>query len=462
MAEVVGGGRPEVRDAEVLIERPDGSRVTVIVNIVSLKNDRKEVTGAINCFYDITERKHAEEALDLARKQAETANRSKDRFLAVLSHELRTPLTPVLARLALMKRDPSLASSLRGGLEVIRRNVEMEARLIDDLLDMTRLARGQLKLQMERVDVHDKIHAALAIYECDLNARKQTISVELRAENHFVRGDGVRLQQIFWNLIGNAVKYTAEGGHIAVRSENIAGEGEGSVRIEVSDDGIGIAPDVMGRIFDPFEQGEQTLTRRYGGLGLGLSISRSLVERHGGTLVAHSNGKGTGSTFTVQLAAASAPKDEPCDAPIREIKSAAAEPAGTSAHLEHHRILLVDDNLDTLRVMARLLRMNGHQVITADSVTSALAEGRERIDLLITDIGLPDGTGWELMRQLCQRGLRRGIAISGFSTDEDYRRSRDAGFGEHLCKPINPEDLEQAIQRAWGEVRENADAPVRI
>ena len=408
---------------------------------------------------NITERRRGEiERNDLllreqkARAEAEAANRRKDQFLAVLSHELRTPLTPVLARLELMKREPNLGATFKNGLQMIRRNVELEARLIDDLLDITRLARGQLKLHPETIDAHDKIRAAVEIYQGDITARSQTIHLQLDAPDHFVLADGVRLQQVFWNLLGNAVKYTPEGGHITIRSSMESHNGHAALlRVRFRDNGIGIDPEVMRRLFDSFEQGEQTLTRRYGGLGLGLSISRNLIEMQGGTLTAESAGIGQGATFTVELPTVPAPVvsavPEVLLKPEADSERSTATPSPATAV---QRILLVDDNEDTLRVMARLLRLNGHQVVTADSVNTAIQAAGEPFDLLISDIGLPDGTGWELMRELRRRGPVRGIALSGFSMDEDIRRSHEVGFIEHLCKPIMPDELEQAILRAAG------------
>lgn len=436
---------------EMHLHRADGTSIIAQVSTSRLLNDDGTYAGELAVITDVTERRTIEtERQELLRREqraradAEAANRRKDQFLAVLSHELRTPLTPVLARLSLLKREPGLSAVAKNGLEMIRRNVELEARLIDDLLDVTRLARGQLKLHLETVDAHEILRNALAIYEEDIARKRQQLDLHLDADEHFVRADSVRLQQVFWNLISNAVKYTPEGGIIAVRTEDDSGEsrnGSGRsqphLRVMVKDSGIGIDPNVMPRIFDPFEQGEQTLTRRYGGLGLGLSISRSLMQMHGGSLTAESHGAGEGATFIVEIptvagAVRAAPRPKPTEGP-------AAEP---------QRILLVDDNEDTLRVMARLLRLSGHKVVTADSLNAAVSAADQPFDLLITDIGLPDGTGWELMNQLRQRGPVRGIAISGFSMDEDVRRSEAAGFVEHLSKPINPDDLDRAIRRA--------------
>lgn len=445
---------------EFRFRRKDGVDLFAHLSTNSILGEKGEYQGALAMVSDITERRRSEtERNDLllreqkARAEAETANRRKDQFLAVLSHELRTPLTPVLARLELMKREPNLGATFKNGLQMIRRNVELEARLIDDLLDMTRLARGQLKLHPETVDAHDKILAALEFYQGDITARSQTIHLQLDAPDHFVLADGVRLQQVFWNLLGNAVKYTPEGGHITISSSMESHNGHAALlRVRFSDNGIGIDPEVMRRLFDSFEQGEQTLARRYGGLGLGLSISRNLIQMQGGTLTAESAGIGQGATFTVELPTVPAPVAPALpDVLLKPESDAERSTTLLSPASAVQRILLVDDNEDTLRVMARLLRLNGHQVVTADSVNSAMQAAGEPFDLLISDIGLPDGTGWELMRELRRRGPVRGIALSGFSMDEDIRRSHEVGFIEHLCKPIMPDELEQAILRAAGQ-----------
>jgi PAS domain S-box-containing protein len=441
--------RGERDEHDFRFRKKDGSDFFGYLATNPIMGDNGEYLGALAMISDITGRRLAErEKAELlmreqkARAEAEAANRRKDQFLAVLSHELRTPLTPVLARLGLMKLEPDLGPAMRSGLEMIRRNVELEARLIDDLLDTTRLARGQLKLQLETIDAHVQLLAAVEIYEAEAAARKLLTTLDLKASSHHVKADSIRLQQIFWNLLGNAVKYTPPGGTLIIRSTNRRQGDVELLTVEFIDNGIGIDPEVMPRLFDPFEQGEQTLTRRYGGLGLGLSITRTLVTMHGGTVTATSAGKGLGSTFIVELptiaaAVATMPLDTQPAAPPPLMPSAAVR-----------RILLVDDNEDTLTVIAQTLRHGGHEVITANSVRTALAAAAQPFDLLISDIGLPDGTGWELMRELCSRGPVRAIALSGFSMNEDIRRSREAGFLEHLCKPVMPDELEQAIYRA--------------
>jgi signal transduction histidine kinase len=256
--------------------------------------------GAI--VIDITDRKRHNRELAQAKELAEAANRSKDRFLAVLSHELRTPLTPVLMAVQSLQEEGQTSPELRGLLSMIRRNVELEARLIDDLLDLTRIAKGKLQLHLETADAHELLCSALEICRGEIDAKRLSVTVELAAARHVVHADPARLQQVFWNLINNAVKFTPAGGRLWVRSFDGDGDDGDRLVTEVSDSGIGIEPETLPRIFDAFEQGEGTVTRRFGGLGLGLAICRALVRMHWGVITAHSAGTGQGATFTVSLA----------------------------------------------------------------------------------------------------------------------------------------------------------------
>ena len=436
MAEVVSGKIPAVRDAEVVIERPDGSRVTVVVNILPLKNDRNGVTGAINCFYDITDRKQAENALDMAREEAETANRSKDRFLAVLSHELRTPLTPVALTIAAMELDPDLPFRLREDVAMIRRNVELEAKLIDDLLDLSRVTSGKLRLQLQPTSAHILLRQVAESSARDTSGKRLNVSLDLNAVHDQVSADPARLQQVFWNVLRNAIKFTPEGGSISVRSKN---DGHGNLRLEVSDTGTGIPPDVLPRIFDAFEQGDLKTTRHFGGLGLGLAICKAVVEMHGGTIWAASEGTGKGATFTIEL-------------PTVEVEQARLEPPESEADaVGRFRVLLVEDHPDTVRALSRLLGKSGYRVKTADSIASALQlAASEPFDIVVSDIGLPDGTGYELMEQMSDRYGIKGIALSGYGMEEDIRRSIEAGFADHVVKPVDLERLKSVMRHVVG------------
>jgi PAS domain S-box-containing protein len=443
MAEVVSGKIPQVRDAEVLIERPDGSQVTVIVNILPLKNDRKEVTGAINCFYDITERKHAEVALDVAREQAENANRSKDRFLAVLSHELRTPLTPVIMTVAAMDMNPDLTPAVRNDIAMIRRNVELEIKLIDDLLDLARVTTGKLRVNMEAVEVNSAVRHVCETCRPYILEKAIRLHCDLPGETPFVEADPARLQQVLWNLLRNAAKFTPDHGDIYVSAVEVAG---GRVRIEVRDTGIGIASDVLPRIFDAFEQGDASITRQFGGMGLGLAISKALIEIHHGTIRADSKGQDRGSIFAVELPALA----------YEKIPKAQPHQASTEVNGEKLRVLVVEDHPDTAEVFARFLGASGHMVRTAHTVAAALRlAAAERFDVIVSDIGLPDATGYELMKKIKDLYPIKGIAMSGYGMEEDLRKSREAGFSDHIVKPANIVELERSIRRIvlGGEVK---------
>ena len=380
----------------------------------------------------ITERNRTQVALEQQKDAVEAANRTKDNFLAMLSHELRTPLTPVMAALDTLEADGSRSSGSKNSLAMIRRNVELESQLIDDLLDLTRIAKDKLQLRFGPLDSHEVINNVVEICRPEAQARNLTLQLNLRAGAHHVLGDAAKYQQIVWNLLKNAIKFTAENGEITISSSNPEPQ---LLAIAVHDTGIGIEPEVMNRIFDPFEQGERAFQRRYGGLGLGLAISKSLAQAHGGTLIARSEGHDRGSTFILTM------KTVP--APPRIVKLTSPVPESRPL-----RILLVDDHQDTCVALERLLVRRGHLVAAAHNVRSAMeTAARNSFDLLISDIALPDGTGTELMTYLHAISRIPGIAISGFGMNGDIEKSIDAGFAEHLVKPVKMENLEAAIDR---------------
>jgi PAS domain S-box-containing protein len=401
---------------------------------------------------DISARKRAEEArreteaslrsaaeeLKRMKEVAEAANHAKDHFLAVLSHELRTPLTPVLTTVQLLERRANLPADLREPLAMIRRNVALEARLIDDLLDLTRIARGKLELYFQPADVHELLRQVLEICAPDIHAKRIGVTTELLAHRRRVQADPARLQQVFWNLVKNAVKFTPAGGHVTLAT----GDGpEGTVRVRIADNGVGIDAGMLPQIFDAFEQGGQDVTRLFGGLGLGLAISKALVDLHGGAITAESAGRGLGATFTLTLAAT---------APDPAAASALPAPPAETAGHAGLRILLVEDHADTREALADLLRMYGHEVTVAGSLAAALAlAATERFDLVVSDLGLPDGSGLDLMPQI--RALSpydvKGICLTGYGMEEDIRKSREAGFLAHLTKPVNFQELAAVLAR---------------
>jgi len=370
-------------------------------------------------------------AAQKALSEAERANHAKDRFLAMLSHELRTPLTPVLTSIFEVESDEQISSEVRDSLQVIRRNVELEARLIDDLLDLTRISKGKLQLSLEYVDAHVLLRSALDICQSEIKNKKLKVETELDATKVNLRADPARLQQIFWNLIKNAVKFTPKRGQLTLRTSD---EVDGRLRVSITDTGIGIDSETLPKVFNAFEQGERSGT---GGLGLGLAITKALVETHGGQITAESAGEGRGATFT-----ASFPLAEPASpATTRNV----SVPGGARKSM---RILLVEDHEDTNRSLTNLLRRRGYQVQSADSISSALeCAANGSFDLLISDIGLPDGTGIELMERLGTEHSLTGIALTGFGMEDDIRRSRDVGFSEHLVKPVDLNKLDAVIQK---------------
>jgi signal transduction histidine kinase len=391
---------------------------------------------AIALAAGMSERRRAEAAIEQQRATVEAANRTKDNFLAMLSHELRTPLTPVIAALDALESTPSQTDEAKASFAMIRRNVELESQLIDDLLDLTRIAKDKLQLKFDEVDVHQAVQDVAQICEMEASARKLRIHSNLRAGAHHVSADSAKLQQIIWNLLKNAIKFTGESGDITIASSNPSPQ---VLVVTVRDTGIGIEPDLMKRIFDPFEQGDRSFQRRFGGLGLGLAISKSLAKAHGGTLTAKSEGPGRGSTFALTLNTVPAPAR-----PRVELETVSTEARGL-------RILLVDDHEDTCTALERLLIRRGHLVAAMRNVRSAMeAAGRNQFDLLISDIALPDGTGTELMAYLRAMSGMPGIAISGFGMNGDIEKSLQAGFSEHLVKPIKLENLEAAIGRVIG------------
>ncbi|HET9212441.1 MAG TPA: ATP-binding protein [Thermoanaerobaculia bacterium] len=447
-AEVFAGNVVQGIEAALTLEGPRGEETCELqVSAGPLRGPDDEVLGCVLTLTDVTARRHAELEMDRARREAEAANQAKDHFLATLSHELRTPLTPVLAVLSGLQENPQVPADVRPQLAMMRRNVELEARLIDDMLDLTRIARGKLELRREVADLRQAVDHALQTARGELFDKGLRLSLDLSEDDFSVWADTPRLTQVFWNLFSNAVKFTPPGGAIAVRAWRDEADGGPAVVVEVEDTGIGIEPDVLSGIFDAFQQGELAITRRFGGLGLGLAISKAIVELHGGSLSAASNGRGRGAKFSVRLPVGDLPAVQAeRTRPAREVA-----PPHLAEEIPTLNILLVEDHEDTAEAMADLLREMGHQVTVAGSVADGLAAAASqdgRIDLVLSDLGLPDGTGLDLMAELHGRYGVKGIALSGYGMEEDVRKSLEAGFDRHLTKPVNLRALQTAIQDA--------------
>ena len=384
---------------------------------------------------EITQRRQAEDALKKAKQDAEDANRAKDQFLAMLSHELRTPLTPVLMTIASLQRRVDIPDSVRRDLDVLHRNIELEALLIDDLLDLTRIAHGKLELRNDAIDVHAALTNALGVSASDLNEKQISVQQDFAAQEHHCWADAARLQQVFWNIIKNAVKFTPARGRLRINTGNDAGH---NIIIDFTDTGIGINPELQPRIFEAFEQGGKGVTNRYGGLGLGLAISKRVVDLHGGKISVHSEGQGKGATFIIKLKAM---ETSLLEGPVYPL-----DHNGTDKRRAD--ILLVEDHEDTARALQRMLENDGYQVSYASTLASARdLAGKRSFQLVISDLGLPDGSGLDLMNQLRHSSQVNGIALSGFGSDGDVAAAKAAGFAEYFTKPVDWERLRHTIRR---------------
>jgi signal transduction histidine kinase/CheY-like chemotaxis protein len=362
------------------------------------------------------------------------AMQAKDEFLAVLSHELRTPLTPILAVASALQTQADLPKPIREGLQRIQRNVEVETRLIDDLLDLTRAARGTLSLDRELLDLHQVLRDTVELCEVD-RPRGVAITWSLGSSEHHVRADPVRLRQVFWNLVRNAFQSLGSDGEILIRSTNDA---PGHISVAMRDSGCGIDGADLERIFLPFYQPRGDGRGR---LGLGLTIVKSLVEAHGGTIRATSPGRGLGACFEIDLATSPAVTDGR-RAQTPEVAPAAEVPADT----DRLAILLVEDNEDSADALSEALRLEGFDVRLAGSLAAAREAARQRFDVLVSDLALPDGSGLDLIAELRTRSAVPAIALSGYGSDRDKRTSVAAGFSAHLTKPVTIARLSEAIR----------------
>ncbi len=416
--------------------RKDGEIIWATRTACLMRDESGKPRHYLAMVEDITQRKKDAVALEEAKNEAERANRAKDKFLAALSHELRTPLTPVLMSAAALEQEPGIEPELRRQFGMMRRNVELEARLIDDLLDLTRVSHGKLQLLFSGpVDVHSLLAHSEQIVHCDARNKSLVLRLELTANEHHIAGDAARINQVFWNLLKNAIKFTPAGGQITVRTANPT---PGQLVLTVSDNGIGIDQQTLPFVFRAFEQGDIRGMQPCSGLGLGLSISKAIVELHGGTIRAESAGRGLGAVFTVELSTV---------LPFPEAQVQASQPRRFRG--KSYRLLVVEDHEPTLAVLTRLLRDQGHDVMPASTVHDALTVASEHtFDFVISDLGLPDGSGIDLMMQLTNDYGLRGIALTGYGMAEDLAKTERAGFLAHLVKPINVDQLHRVLERA--------------
>jgi signal transduction histidine kinase/CheY-like chemotaxis protein len=421
-----------------LIERP--TRVITLVSSIqsALRARRRQ--------YQVREHlgaeKRAQEEAEEARRQAEAANRAKDVFLATLSHELRTPLTAVLGWARILRTMKIDEETTRHGLQIIERNAESQNQLIQDLLDVSRIITGKLRLDVRPVELVSIIEAALDSVQQAIEAKAIELDVELGIEAGVVKGDPDRLQQVVWNLLSNAIKFTSKGGSIGVRLERQGSD----VQIKVSDTGQGISPEFLPHVFERFRQEDGSTTREHGGLGLGLAVVRHLVEQHGGSVSAESAGDQLGSTFTVNLPII-AINERMEEVESKEDQLSVQVQLDGSELLKGVRVLVVDDQPDARELLSLVLTHAGAEATTTASSATALEMlSQHRFDVLVSDIGMPYEDGFMLISRIRSLSREEGgsipaIALTAYATDEDRRRVLDAGFREHLPKPVEPAEL---------------------
>ncbi|WP_413176083.1 ATP-binding protein [Anabaena azotica] len=384
----------------------------------------------------------ARSAAEASREEAQAANRIKDEFLAVLSHELRSPLNPILGWSKLLQNSKLDESKTKLALATIERNAKLQAELIEDLLDISRILQGKLHLTISPINLASMIQAALETVRLAAEAKSIQIEANLDSKVEKVLGDSTRLQQVVWNLLSNAVKFTPAGGRVKVLLEQV----DNQAQITISDTGKGISPDFLPYMFDYFRQADSTTTRKFGGLGLGLAIARHLIELHGGTIQAQSQGEGLGATFTLRLPVM----------PSQPMVNPDPQSLTQSLDLNSVQVLVVDDDTDTRDFIEFVLEQAGARVITAASALEALtALMRSQPDVLISDIGMPEMDGYMLMRQIRalppeQGGQIPAIALTAYAGDFNQQQALEAGFQQHIAKPIEPEELIRAISRLLG------------
>ncbi|MDR3404910.1 MAG: PAS domain S-box protein [Chthoniobacter sp.] len=449
---------------ETIRAAKDGRQINVSVTVSPIKDSAGQVVGASKVVRDVTDQKQAEAALKKAleeadaanlerlqvlesereaRSRAERASRMKDEFLATLSHELRTPLNAVLGWVNILQLEKSQGAELEEGLNVIERNARAQAQIIEDLLDMSRIISGKVRLDAQRVDLPTVLNEAIDTVLATAEAKGVRLVAEVDPFAGSISGDPHRLQQVFWNLLNNAIKFTPRDGKVQVRLKCI----NAHVEIAVIDTGEGIAPDFLPYVFDRFQQADASTTRRHGGLGLGLAIVKQLVELHGGKVSVSSEGRGHGATFTVELPLSAAHVRSETErghahVVVRE------SPTLPAISLSDIHVLVVDDEADAREFVKRLLHHAGATVATAGSAREAMeCIAAQRPDVLVCDIGMPEEDGYALIRQLRNSGDESGVrnlpavALTAYARSEDRTKAIRSGFQNHLAKPVEPAEL---------------------
>ncbi len=446
--------------------RKDGRKLDISLTISPIPDSSGKIIGAAKIAHDITARRRAERELQArevqlaklaaerelfleseraARSAAERLSHMKDEFLATLSHELRTPLNAILGWATLLRERKAKPEDFDRGLEAIERNVRVQVQIVNDLLDMSRIISGKVHLEVQPLYLHEVINNAIESVRQSATAKNIRLQPMLDSRIGLVRGDPARLQQVLWNLLSNAIKFTPKGGRMQVVLERVGSHAD----ISVEDNGIGIRPDFLPHVFDRFRQADPSTTRRYGGLGLGLSIVKNLVELHGGSVRVKSAGENQGSTFTVSLPISPVRAEE--REPVMSSPSADALDTIELPRLDNIRVLVIDDEADGRTLIARILEGRGAQPMSASSAKQAIEIlSREHFDVLLSDIGMPDVDGFELIRQVrrldqARTGPLPAIAITAYARPEDRQRSLLAGFHMHLSKPIEARELVASI-----------------
>lgn len=457
---------PELQDEETLIlskiragdrvdhfetvrVRKDGRRVDISLTVSPIRTPDGQIIGASKIARDITDKKRAEHERQLllkeaenARHEAEMANRAKDNFLALLSHELRTPLHSMRGWLSMLSAGLLNEQQKVKALEVILRGIDSQNALVEDLLDVSRIVSGKMSIVHEKISLVAVLSNVIEQMGPMASEQDIQLSTDIDTSVDEIVGDSIRLQQIVANLVSNAIKYTPPGGRIDVTSKR---DGE-SALIEVADTGVGIAPEMASRIFERFEQGDNSSRRSFGGLGLGLTIARHLTELHGGTISVDSKGEGKGATFSIRL-----PLMKSFAAPYRN-SFASLSPDRQNAPLNRTRVLIVEDDHDSLEMLRLVLENSGAEVTSVDRSQKAVDElGRNKFDVMISDLGLPGMDGHDLIREI--RGPLGidatelpAIALSGYVAEDDRHRSLSNGFQMHLQKPLDVSTLAATIR----------------
>jgi PAS domain S-box-containing protein len=454
LAKVRNGERVDHYETRRLAK--DGSILEVSLSVSPLRDANGVVIGASKIARDIGGLRRAVEERERllasersARAEAERLSHIKDEFLSTLSHELRTPLTAIVGWVTLLRRHASLPpAQVSAALETIYRNARAQARIIEDLLDMSRIVAGKIRLQPEALDLGDLIHAATDGIRPAADAKRIAVELLPMKDPVMVTGDAARLQQVLWNVLTNAVKFTPAGGRITV---GMRLEGE-QAEVRIQDTGIGIKPEFLPRVFERFRQGDGSTTREHGGLGLGLSIVRNLVELHGGSITAHSAGEGLGATFILRLPALLMDRS----AHAGDITASRRRPAAVEPVVSLHgaTVLVVDDDPDSRALLSRLLGDAGARVLEAKSAAGGIGMLQaDRVDVILSDIGMPEMDGFEFIRQVRSDSAGRhapAIAVTAFARPEDRERCLAAGYQRYFAKPYSFTELASAINSLRG------------